>query len=456
MLVAEVVSSGSGARLARAQEFVYPEGRTLREPEPLGYALGQFLKEQHFSTRTAVFGLPAKWVLSKRKEVPSANQQIIADTLRLQAESESSPELADMIYDYTGQATSNGANAVLLLGAPRKYLNQISTLAEAARLRVEAVMPSGAAVASATARSGREGMLLLVGPSGVEFTSQHEGSPRVLRYVGAATAPAPLLVGELRRATALVSQNGHVAANGHAARELVLWNDSGADETHFRALGDTLGMSVRDGALSDLGVYASDVAQDARDFAAPVSLALAGLSVAAPAIDFTHSRLAVAPPRRVERRTVLAIAVAALVVLVTVFWWYDLHARQAKLDSDQAALNNETKRRDAAKDFVTRVGYAGAWHREKPVSIACLRDLTLAFPEGAPLYATTLNLHPDELKGTLSGKAPDRPMVLKLLKDLRSGGHFAEVTLVQMEEHDSSKNGHEVAFTINFNYLPPK
>ena len=458
MLVAEVASSGADVKVLRAEEFVYPGDRTLREPEPLGDALGHFLKENHFSARTAVFGLPARWVLSKRKEVPSDDPRVLADTLRLQAETEFSPELSDLVYDYSRQSATAAPKCVLLLAVSRKHVEQLSKLAGAAKLRVQAVMPAGAALAAAMVRSSPEGMALLLGAGGVEFAAQQEGSPRVLRYVGAATAPAPLLAGELRRAAAFVSQNGKGLTNGHAHRELMLFNDAGADETCLRAVGSTLGVALKDGALSDLGVDAAGFSRNGRTFAAPVSLALAGLSPKGPAIDFAHSRLAPRPEQKIDRRTVLSIAAAVMVVLGIGYWFYDLHSRQSAYDRQRAEYNGNQKQRDDATKFVTKVGYAGQWHRQTPDVIACLRDITMAFPEGGQLYATTLNLHED-MKGTLMGKAPDGQAVEEVQRNLqnkkpKSGGRFEDVTLVQMEAHDSARGGHEVAFTIAFNYLP--
>jgi len=73
MLVAEVHASSAGPQVVKAAEFVYPEGQQFtKDPAALGLSLGHFLKEQGFTLRNAVFGLPARWVLSKSKEVPRA------------------------------------------------------------------------------------------------------------------------------------------------------------------------------------------------------------------------------------------------------------------------------------------------------------------------------------------------------------------------------------------------
>src|SRR6185437_11569950 len=142
---------------------------------------------------------------------PAADERIVAQTLRLQAEGEFSPELNDLVYDYSGRPDASGA--VLLLALPGRYVEQIKAIAEAARLRVRAIMPSSAAVAAA--QPSRSAMVLL-GVGGVEFVAQSGGHLGAMRYVGpASTAPA-LLAGELRRAAALVLPNGQPPTDGQA------------------------------------------------------------------------------------------------------------------------------------------------------------------------------------------------------------------------------------------------
>src|SRR5205085_4885511 len=70
LTVAEVHSGHGRYEVGRVAEFTFPAGVGLQQPEQLGAALTQFLQEQGFTAKSAVFGLPAKWVLSKHKEVP--------------------------------------------------------------------------------------------------------------------------------------------------------------------------------------------------------------------------------------------------------------------------------------------------------------------------------------------------------------------------------------------------
>ena len=72
--VAEAVSTGGGAmRVERCAEFAYPSGLTLERGEELGNALAQFLRSKGFSTRRAILGIPAKWLMIKSHTLPPAD-----------------------------------------------------------------------------------------------------------------------------------------------------------------------------------------------------------------------------------------------------------------------------------------------------------------------------------------------------------------------------------------------
>ena len=459
MLIAEVHAAPQ-PKVVKTADFRFPEGVGLADSKALGEALDRFLKGQGFGSRTGVFGIPAKWVLSKRKEVPAADEQLVAETLRIQAEGEFSPELTDLVYDYSGRPSSAGAGSVLLLGLPRRYVDQISQVASQAGIRVQAVTPFAAALAAATVRPSQDAMVLLVGPGGIEFTAQSGGHSRALRYVGAPTTPTPRLAGELRRAAAPVSQNGQaIADNQSAVHQLTVWNGNGDGESSLGSLGESLGMPVRTGSMSDLGVDASSAS--AANFAPAVALALAGIAQEPVPIDFAHSRLAPPVVRRFDRQTILAAVTVAVLVLGLGAWFYSLHSEQADLDAQQAQLKAREPQRKMAKAVVSRIQFASAWHAGNPKYLACLRDLTIAGVDPGQLYGISLDLQedaktPGQMRGRFSGKAVNPDAVLKLRDHLSQAGRFSDVTTSLMEQRDSGKNGKEIGFTLVFNYRPPR
>ena len=120
ILIAEVTNAAGACQVVKTAEFVYPDGISQQQPEALGHALRHFIKEQGFSARSAVFGIAAKSVLTKSKEIPPVDPSLAADLLRLQVESEFSSELKDLVYDYAGYLQPVGANACASGGNPAK------------------------------------------------------------------------------------------------------------------------------------------------------------------------------------------------------------------------------------------------------------------------------------------------------------------------------------------------
>jgi hypothetical protein len=445
MLVAEVHAASGGPQVTKTGEFKYPEGVGLKDGAALGAALGQFLKEEGFNSRLANFGLPARWVLSKHKDVPAVDEQLMTDTLRLTAPNEFSSELGELVYDFAGGAPTGGGTAsVLLLAVPKRYVDQILQLAEAARVRVLAITPFSTAVA-ASSKSSRDGLQLLLGPSGLEFTAQQNGQPKVLRYVGASADAAPTLLGELRRASAQPGEQSR--------REMIVWNDTGADEAPLRSIGQSLDLSLRDGELNDLGVQVAPGSMNGRDFATPISLAVAGVAPADRLIDFADSRLKPPPEKRVDRRTVLAIAAAVALVFGAAYWYVSLQHRQAHLDEMRQTNNDkESWRKEATKD-VNKIEIARKWHAEKPRFVACLNDITAVAPQTSDLYATVFQLRAD-MKGELIGKATNVNVINSLPDKLNQSKKFSGAHLVSIQRGEA-RGQTEITFIIDFTYVAP-
>ena len=323
ILVAEVAAGSGGGpggpagrpRVTKVGEFDFPAGVTLQQAgaagtPDLGRASNEFLRAGGFTARTAVVGVPARWVLSKPKEVPPAGPDLIAESLRLQAE-EDFPAEIEAVYDYAGETSPSEPRTVLLLAMPGRYVEQVSALAEAARLTVETITPVAVAVAAATARAagpaglagrGREAnkdaLALSVGPGGAEFVASRGGHARSLRHLGSAASSPAALVGELRRAVAAVpglangtltpvapvadaghdDDDSHTTPaggplNGNGRRALTVFGGGAAtDPAGRKALADALGLSVDVGGLKGLGVTADGVPQ-AEAYAPAVAVA---------------------------------------------------------------------------------------------------------------------------------------------------------------------------------------
>jgi hypothetical protein len=431
------IAAGDKPEVRKLVEFAYPEGVTLADADKLGPALAEFLKANDISTRPAVIGLPARWLVVKSKDVPPTDPATLADMLRLQAEGDFSSELKDLIYDYAG------SGPVLLVATQQKHVSNATAVCEAAGLNAAGVTSSAMALAGATGGD----MVLAVNAAGSELTASHGTSIKHLR----APATERAFVGELRRAVSTIPANG-------TGRELVLWDGVGLNAT---SLSGELGFPVRSAALASMGVKSSGAQGDER-FAPAVAVALAGLGDRDLPVDFLHSKLAVTTRRRIPRWAWLAVAAAVLLVAAGVWAYQDLARQEADLIARQAKLKAGEDTLKAAEKFVTRVKFAQAFHYNDPRYVACLRDLTEHILDDDATICTRLSLHeakpekdkpikPGDIAGEFFGKTTDQQLVTNLFDELRKVPALMYVERGESRT-ETRRDIKSVSFSIKFVY----
>ena len=113
--------------------MIYPEGISLFQPAELAKAVAHFLKDNHFASRSAVIGIPLKWLVVKPKEVPPADDATVAQLLRLEAEAEFSTELKDLVYDFAGDPLRAAHRAPFFWPRRRKNISMPSNRFATAR-----------------------------------------------------------------------------------------------------------------------------------------------------------------------------------------------------------------------------------------------------------------------------------------------------------------------------------
>jgi Tfp pilus assembly protein PilN len=468
-LMAAELLAGDPPQVKRLAEMVYPQGLGPANPAELGKALGQFLRDNQFTAHAAIVGIPAKWLVVKSKEVPSADRATLAEMLRLQAEAEFASDLKDLVYDYSGDSqpsAAGGTKSVLLMATPKKYVDSAAALCQAAGLRAIAVTPSALALGAASSRSSDKNVLVLsVGPGGSELSAQQSGWASALRHLRSPN-PQPPFVSELRRA---VSTLGPASAD----RELILWDGAGMDAG---ALGDQLGLRVRGGDVPLLGVDASSAGMNGQGlkFAAAIALALSGLKGLS--VDFLHSRLA-PPAQRSWQRLIGLGALAAVVVIGGLIWAYaDMQHRRGHVAALQRQLAQIKDSVGDARKFVDMVNFAEYWHGENPQYLDCLRDLTNAIPDDGQTYATSLDMTaetphmavtpppgaptpppakaeaPHTLAVKLAGRTSDAENVTALVDRMRHNPAFVDIRIGQETNTGRSR---EWSFSLTFTYVPP-
>ena len=482
-LLAAEVAAGERPDVRRLAEFVYPEGLSPANPEALGKALGDFLRDNKFTAKNAVVGLPARWLVVKSKEVPPAEPATLASLLRLQAEGEFSAELKDLVYDYAADVSAGNPRSVLLVATSKKYIDGAITLCEAARLSAEIVTSSAIALGLVTGRSVdiKNPLVLLVSPSGAELTAQVGGASSAIRHLRGPGPDRPF-VGELRRAI-----SGMPGAVNGSTRELVLWDAAGGSAFDSGTLGESLGVKIRTGDLPIFGVNTSDASKngEGRKYAAAVSLALLGVVEETRPVDFLHSRLA-APVEPRLPRWVIYTAVSVVALAAIIYWSItDLSAKEKYVDALTQANAKQADVVKADKEFEDKVNIARAWHLGSWRYKACLWDLTNASPRDGTYWSdvklsdapasVSVAGSPEalleaakvtDMTGRVECKTGDEKAAEELSRKMAEfvvAGRkpFTNVTVKQSRRETERGNGKNVApstettFDIDFTYKPP-
>ena len=405
ILLAEVAQRGGKPAVQHYAEFVFPEGLSLAtDAVKLGEAMAQFLRTRKFSTREVVVGLPAKRLVTRRKEVPPASPAVAANMLRLQAEGDFSSELDNLVMDYAGTSSTAETTTVLLVATNRDILEQCEAFARAAGLKILAITATSAALGRATSRlPGGDGLVLNLGQSGSELVVQHGQDPAHLRHLNTVGASSPesigALAGEIRRIIAAIPRNG-------TPQTLALWKDpSLADQSDTGALLEArLAMPVSTPELRSLLTTDN---RDANAYAAPVALALSAMEPAGLPVDFLHSRLTPPAPPLISPMAQGIILIVVLVVGLIGWAFYDLGRKQQERDQLVQIINTKKSAVDDATLWKNRVLDANNRLPLGVYFVKAWRDVSDYFPrQGGTIWATHLSSNiNDRSAWVLEGKS---------------------------------------------------
>jgi hypothetical protein len=204
-----------------------------------------------------------------------------------------------------------------------------------------------------------------------------------------------------------------------------------------------------DAAADGAGASAPTAPPGGGRYAAAVALALEGLRSGGPVTDLLHSRLVPKKEARVGRWTVWAAVMGVTFAGAIAFALFDLASQRREVTDLKAHLKkNETQLKDA-RASIERTTFAQQWTGTEPQALALMRDVTMAFPEGGRVWATSLTLLPDG-RVTLGGRATSEDAALALLKRLSDSGKFSEVQLGGTQP--AGRGSEDRAFTISFRY----
>ncbi len=436
--VTEVHADDGSPRVAKSAEFPYPEGIALDKPAELGKALAAFLHKEGFSQSHAVIGLPAKWILTRRKDLPPVNALAAAGMLRLAAESDFSADLSDLAIDYIGEPNPAAPTTAFVIATSQEHIAQCQAVAKAARLNLEAVTVTGTSLLSLDESKQSRSLILSLAAVGNELVAHQHGVPTQLRHLALTngqSVDAVAVVAELRRAMA--------GSSSDETPGLTVFAEPEFGRAVHLAASEKLAIAPR--------MAAAEAASSRYDRYAPsAAVAIAALA-AKPHVDFLHSRLAPPSTRKSRRPLVWAIAIAVAVVVGVIAAWVNLTSMQNQLDEDRAHLKKIEPEVQIAQIAANRLQTARTWTAGKPRYLACLADLTALFPDAGGTYATNLTLRVD-LSGQVTGRAANEQEVLRLLDRTKDAKRFRNVKLGEVRE--AGRNSREIAFSISFTYQP--
>lgn len=452
----QVQRAGTRSQVVRAATFTLPESATIENPDSFGPAFSQFLRDNQFSAKRAVIGLPAAWLAVKERMVPAGDDATTLDMLRLLAESEFATDARELMFDCLLDAAplhsvspEEPLRAVLLFATLRRRVDGLVRVAEQAGLRVAAITSSTVALAQAGDAVACPTMLRIT-PAAVELLWREEDRIGAVRHLathgpgktGGTAEWGNSLGAELRRIWLSLPQPT-------GPRKLRIFDSAGLSKEAKDALVARLSLQPEVAAtVGPLTLGGSGEGSLAPEHAAAGALALLGHAEAPPAIDFLHSRLA-PPPRRMPALWRYGIAAAAVLLLAFAGLMGDifLTSRElARMEAEYAELEPQAKKAAQLRD---RVRIARGWFDQRPKLLDCLAALTMAFPEQGSVWATTVAIDND-LTCNVTGKAENDSSVVLVREAISRSPWFSEVKSGGIRGAD--RQSRQVSFSMTFRY----
>jgi hypothetical protein len=453
ILAADVRREKDAFKVTNTKHFVFPEGCDLKDPESLGTALGAFLQENKFSGRKAIIGIPAKWLMMRAKTFPAAAKDKIAGMLKIYAEREFSLSPDELALDYTASKASDSSNRIVLSAMSRSNLEQVMLAVRWAGLDVYSVTVSSVAVFALI--SGRmsppaPSHFLYIRPDYAEFLTREGAQTVDVKYfqkdIKRETGP---FITELSRIITYHSNS----SGGDGKAKLLVWNASGDSvREELKTLADTVSHQMkivegdRQAIAAGLGLPWEEKAYA---LIAPAMLGQSFNDADPFHLDFLNSRMNFKTGMIKKNQVMWASGAAAAVLIILIVMLFVWRSDKKDVNELKAKLNDMQGDIDSARDVINKVASASSWYSDRPKVLACLKELTVAFPDEGRIWVTNLAFN-EKMKGVISGRATDEQSVIDVLDKLKADHLFTDVQMIYLQ--DNSKSSQEVSFSMNFSF----
>ncbi|MBE0535379.1 MAG: hypothetical protein IH624_06885 [Phycisphaerae bacterium] len=449
ILAAEVSMQTDRPQLVRQGVFETAGGIEDADAVQVGQQLRQFLRAGQFTARTAVVGLPGRWIVAKQVKIPPADDEALPGIVQIQVQRSFSLDAQDLAFDFYRRREVDASSTLLLMATQNRRLSQIALLVRAAGLRITAVTPTSHAI-RVFERSGVD-LGIYLSDDGVEFWSGKADLPwirHVWRPKAADEQQDRLLQEEVRRQLAMTARDGEAGQ-----RRLTIYTSQEPAEASLQRAADAMSGpdTIVDGhtTLFEGGLGGADVSQAGRTVGA-AALALAGCTGKAFYVDFvnSHSAAKKRSPRVRVRRWAAILGGAAVIALIAVVVGWRRDVRDIATYTQQLdAMSSDIA---AARQVVDRMSHAATWTVRRPHFLDCLHALTGAFPDEGSVWVVSLAVRENK-QGLITGQALRESNVLGVLDALKGNPAFGEVAMVYMR--DAGRTTNEVSFAISFKYL---
>ncbi len=458
MLLSELHCISLRYRIIRTETFSLSPESDYAAPDQLGTALQEFLRKHHFSAKEVVVGLPAKWLLVKENEVPCVQDESLSQIARLMAEREFSLDMNDLVLDYTSSDNSNSNCHLVVMAALRSRIDPILTALRTAGLKVISVTASSPALPFPEIKSPSvSNYSLYLRPNYAEFLVRNGKGFRFVKHIpyhhpdGQDSGKVPAsLIQQLNNFLSLRPDK----SDPDRKDTLIVWDAKERTEEFCEALPQHLHRPFnidRGLELLKRENWQGRNGPENEQYAASISLAILGLQSKPAFIDFLNSKICF--EKKTSRKKTLWWSLGtAAALLVTAFFligsWY-----QDKQEIFTLTNTLEEMREDieAVESLELKVISAQGWYADRPKILDCLRELTLSFPEAGTIWVTSLALRED-MRGIITGKSLDEISVLEVTDELKANPVFFNVQMLYLR--DTGRSSQEVAFAIDFIYIP--
>lgn len=444
---AQATAHGGRYRITQSATFTVPDGLDLDQPEVLGRTLHEFLRQEHLTSKHAVIGVPARWLVAKSVTLPPTSPENVRGILEIQAEQCFSLSLQDLVYDYSGAPLPDQSSQVLLVAMQRRRLEQVKAMLKAAHLNALSIMPVASATA-AMAEGARRVCGIFAQNGHAEYVLAQQGALSQIKHVTTSVSGDPgTLASDLQRLLLLAGrdQGGNM--------DLVVWSPT-TDDSALAPLRDRLGqqVTVRSGraALKASGQMTPDL-DNASDNQSAALLA-AYQQAESPELDFLHSHLATKPQKNRKRLVFWAVAgvLIALLGLGAVYGMW-LQDRNDIAQFKQQIQDNAEDLREAT-ELRDRLKLTSRWSSSRAKYLNGLNALAEIFPERGNIWLDTLSFADDGI-ATFVGDADDRQSVIDVLRAMEDSNHFTDITTNYLD--DIGKDSQEISFAVRFQIVNP-